>query len=296
MADDTGGVAAAGAPDPTGVVAGSGVRVTVTDPLAPQDGEPRAAGVGLRRTSSDAPDPRWCRAPASTTSTTTSTRRTPWATPRTPPSRPNVHHALRRPLDARRPAPRDGGPDILDRHRNLFAVDECGRSEDTFSAGDGGYATNIDGPVRVIRSYLGANSGTYTQREHLFYRQHGAGADLPPGARHPRDHGLLRLEPGRHRHDATRARPRPPGHHRRCAGRRRRGRAHVGGRRRRPGRLVSTRSLVDGHHRDGHARATTPTTARPRSPSAPETPSSTAPAGRPSRAPCRTRTRPRRGR
>jgi hypothetical protein len=62
------------------------------------------------------------------------------------------------------------GPDILDRHRNLFAVGTCVRSEDTFSAGDGGFATNIDGPVRVIRSYLGANSGTYTQREHVFYR------------------------------------------------------------------------------------------------------------------------------
>ena len=63
------------------------------------------------------------------------------------------------------------GPDLLDRHRNQFALGVCGRSEDTFSAGDGGYATNVDGPVRVIRSYLGANSGTYTQREHVFYRR-----------------------------------------------------------------------------------------------------------------------------
>jgi hypothetical protein len=62
------------------------------------------------------------------------------------------------------------GPDLLDRHRNQFALGVCGRSEDTFSAGDGGYAANVDGPVRVIRSYLGANSGTYTQREHIFYR------------------------------------------------------------------------------------------------------------------------------
>jgi hypothetical protein len=63
-----------------------------------------------------------------------------------------------------------GGPDLLDRHRNLFAPGVCDRSEDTFSAGPGGYATNVDGPVRAIRSYLGANSGTYTQREHVFYR------------------------------------------------------------------------------------------------------------------------------
>ena len=117
-----------------------------------------------------------------------------------------VLHPLLRPLDAGRPA-LGAGPDILDRHRNLFAAGVCGRSEDTFSAGDGGYATNIDGPVRVIRSYLGANSGTYTQREHIFYRQHRTGADVPPGARHPRDHGLLRLQPGRRRDDGTRARP-----------------------------------------------------------------------------------------
>jgi hypothetical protein len=30
---------------------------------------------------------------------------------------------------------------------------------------------NIDGPVRVIRSYLGANSGPFTQRVHLFYQR-----------------------------------------------------------------------------------------------------------------------------
>lgn len=69
-------------------------------------------------------------------------------------------------------APYGTGADILDRHRTLFAPGVCDRSEDTFSAGPGGYATNKDGPVRAIRSYLGANSGTYTQREHLFYRAH----------------------------------------------------------------------------------------------------------------------------
>jgi hypothetical protein len=30
---------------------------------------------------------------------------------------------------------------------------------------------NKSGPVRAIRSYLGANSGTYSQRDHLFYER-----------------------------------------------------------------------------------------------------------------------------
>lgn len=63
------------------------------------------------------------------------------------------------------------GVDILDRHKNLFSPGNCGRSEDTFSAGEGCFATNKDGPVRAVRSYLGANSGPFTQREHLFYER-----------------------------------------------------------------------------------------------------------------------------
>lgn len=61
------------------------------------------------------------------------------------------------------------GVDILDRHKNLFAPGSCGRSEDSFSAGEGAFFTNVDGPVRGIRSYMGANSGPLTQRLHLFY-------------------------------------------------------------------------------------------------------------------------------
>jgi hypothetical protein len=61
------------------------------------------------------------------------------------------------------------GVDILDRHKNLFAPGNCMRSEDTFSAGEGAFFANIDGPVRAIRSYMGANSGPITQRRHLFY-------------------------------------------------------------------------------------------------------------------------------
>jgi len=167
MADDTGGEAPGGTARPAGVLAGSGVKVTVTDPLGPTS-PLRGSGTGFvylfERSGGLAPgagqdyvdydfapaDPMG-HSESSTVSTDAYTTHfsSRWA-------RDRLHLG--------------GGPDLLDRHRNQFALDVCGRSEDTFSAGDGGYATNVDGPVRVIRSYLGANSGTYTQREHVFYR------------------------------------------------------------------------------------------------------------------------------
>jgi hypothetical protein len=61
------------------------------------------------------------------------------------------------------------GVDILDRHKNLFAPGNCGRSEDTFSAAEGAFVVNKSGPVRAIRTYVGANSGPYTERQHVFY-------------------------------------------------------------------------------------------------------------------------------
>jgi hypothetical protein len=60
------------------------------------------------------------------------------------------------------------GVDILDRHKSGFAG-SCVRSEDTFASGAGAIIANKVGPLRAIRSYLGANSGTYTQRDHLMY-------------------------------------------------------------------------------------------------------------------------------
>jgi hypothetical protein len=60
------------------------------------------------------------------------------------------------------------GADILDRHKSGFAG-SCGRTEDTFSSGPGAMIANKTGPVRAIRSVLGANSGTYTQRDHIMY-------------------------------------------------------------------------------------------------------------------------------
>ena len=61
------------------------------------------------------------------------------------------------------------GVDILDRHKALFAPGNCARSEDTFDAGEGAFIVNKDGPVRAIRSYVGANSGPSTERTHVFY-------------------------------------------------------------------------------------------------------------------------------
>jgi hypothetical protein len=66
-------------------------------------------------------------------------------------------------------APGSSGVDILDRHKALFGPGVCGRSEDTFNAGEGAFITNTAGPVRAIRSYIGANSGPNTQRDHVFY-------------------------------------------------------------------------------------------------------------------------------
>jgi hypothetical protein len=63
------------------------------------------------------------------------------------------------------------GVDILDRHRSLFAPGDCGRSEDTFSAGEGAFIVNRTGPVRALRGYVGANSGPTTYRIHAFYEE-----------------------------------------------------------------------------------------------------------------------------
>jgi hypothetical protein len=62
------------------------------------------------------------------------------------------------------------GADILDGHKNQFFIDNCGRSNKTFADAEGAFVANIDGPVRAIRSYIGANSGPKTQRTHIMYR------------------------------------------------------------------------------------------------------------------------------
>ncbi len=61
------------------------------------------------------------------------------------------------------------GVDILDRNKPIFAPGVCNRTEETFSNGGGAFFANIDGAVRGIRSYIGANSGPLTERVHRFY-------------------------------------------------------------------------------------------------------------------------------
>ncbi len=61
------------------------------------------------------------------------------------------------------------GVDILDRDKAGVLPGNCGRTEDTFAQGGGAFIANKSGPVRAIRSYMGANSGPYTQRDHFFY-------------------------------------------------------------------------------------------------------------------------------
>ena len=88
------------------------------------------------------------------------------------------------------------GADILDRHKALFAPGNCARSEDTFDDAEGAFIVNKDGPVRAIRSYVGANSGPSTERTHIFYRAPGGHRHRPAGARDRQRDGLLRLQPG----------------------------------------------------------------------------------------------------
>ncbi|MGK2956294.1 MAG: hypothetical protein ACSLFI_11580 [Solirubrobacterales bacterium] len=72
-------------------------------------------------------------------------------------------------LTIRAGAAGSAGIDILDGDKATVGQAGCGRNELTFSRGGGGFIANIDGPVRGIRSFIGANSGTYTQRDLIFY-------------------------------------------------------------------------------------------------------------------------------
>jgi len=61
------------------------------------------------------------------------------------------------------------GVDILDMHKSMISASSCGRSERTFSDGEGAFLTNRVGPVRAIRDFIGANSGPMTERRELMY-------------------------------------------------------------------------------------------------------------------------------
>ncbi len=65
------------------------------------------------------------------------------------------------------------GTNFLER-THYYVTNTCSRSEDTFDGaadnpGEGAFVVNISGPVRAIRSYIGANSYKYTVNTDIFY-------------------------------------------------------------------------------------------------------------------------------
>ncbi|MCA9718880.1 MAG: hypothetical protein H6713_05205 [Myxococcales bacterium] len=172
MARDAGDEACAAAPAPDGVTPGSGVELRVTDPLDQGEGfvylfvqegglDPAAGAAYVTYSFNllsgaykatydtlDGPNPE-----NTTIETDAYTRR----------------FADRWITDALHITAGDAsGVDILDRHKAQFPG-TCVRSEDTFSNAEGAFVVNRVGPIRALRSYVGANSGPLTQRTHLFY-------------------------------------------------------------------------------------------------------------------------------
>lgn len=60
------------------------------------------------------------------------------------------------------------GVNILDSHQYFTSFGSCNRTEVTFSQRRGPIIANIDGPIRGIRSVMGAHSGTYMQLDLKF--------------------------------------------------------------------------------------------------------------------------------
>jgi hypothetical protein len=175
MASDAGGAAPSGTADPSGVVAGSGLKVEVGDPRAPSErgwvylfrstgGLDPAAGKDYvtyvfhpvagdyKATYKRASGPN----PETSTVTTSSYKITftdRW-----------------KEVGWQVLAPGASQIDVLDGHKNQFSTTDCSRSNESFTEDEGAFVANIDGPVRAIRSYVGANSGPLTQRTHLLYR------------------------------------------------------------------------------------------------------------------------------
>lgn len=180
MARDA-GVVAPGGSQPTGTLAGTGVQVHVTDPVSPgSEGYVylfrRAGNSGLKQGAGV----KYLTYKFKVLSG--SYKNTYLLTSGPNPENSLVtagnykHHFGDRWLSDQINVTASGasGVDILDRHKALFAPGVCGRSEETFDspiAGsvEGAFVINKTGPVRAIRSYLGANSGPSTQRTHVFY-------------------------------------------------------------------------------------------------------------------------------
>ena len=63
------------------------------------------------------------------------------------------------------------GQDIWGMEEFQFLPYYCGRSIKTFTKGPTAFIANKDGPVRALRSWVGANSGMLTQRDLKLYEQ-----------------------------------------------------------------------------------------------------------------------------
>jgi hypothetical protein len=174
MAKDAGGTPPSFS-EPAGVIANSGVQVTVTDSLT---GE---TGLVFLFKQSGSLDPS---AGQQYVSYNFSLNSGPYLTTYNKTNGPNLENsAVSSPYysqhfsdrwaddELRITAGASTGVDILDRHKALFAPGNCVRSEDTFDAAEGAFIINKSGPVRAIRAYIGANSGPYTERDHIFYEQ-----------------------------------------------------------------------------------------------------------------------------
>ncbi len=66
-----------------------------------------------------------------------------------------------------------GGPNLVEREDYWMAPGACLRHIGTFNAQEGCFIANISGPVRAIRSYLGANSGPLVQVDKIYYETRG---------------------------------------------------------------------------------------------------------------------------
>lgn len=182
MARD-GGVRATAAPAPPGTAAGSGVEVRITDPLV-ADSESYLylfERSTLTGTLPGGAGPRYTTYTFRLLSGSYKTTYSRFAGPNPEDSRfrstTYSRHFSDRWLNDQITvtAPGSTAVDILDRQKALFSPSTCIRSENTFNAtsgygtAEGAFVVNKNGPVRAIRSYIGANSGPSTQRTHLLY-------------------------------------------------------------------------------------------------------------------------------
>jgi len=63
-----------------------------------------------------------------------------------------------------------GGLNLVEREDYWIQPGACGRHNGTFNAQEGAFIANISGPVRAIRSFVGANSGPLVQMDRIYYQ------------------------------------------------------------------------------------------------------------------------------